>query len=88
MQCKDIPGEPILCYLADRAGTPCSAFSPTAAPSAIGRTVREAMPPEAPDKLVLAKMRQLIRRGLVSGCACGCRGDFEITERGRECLGR
>jgi hypothetical protein len=32
-----------------------------------------------PEKLVLAKARKLIRRGLLSGCFCGCRSDFELT---------
>lgn len=36
--------------------------------------------PEVPQKVVLAKARKLIKRGLVSGCACGCRGDFERAE--------
>jgi hypothetical protein len=40
------------------------------------------MPPDAPDKLILAKMNKLLRRGLVDGCGCGCRGDFEITDKG------
>ena len=31
-----------------------------------------------PDKVVLAKARKLIKRGLVDGCACGCRGDFTV----------
>lgn len=30
-----------------------------------------------PSKIVLAKARSLIKRGLMRGCACGCRGDFE-----------
>jgi len=30
-----------------------------------------------PEKLVLAKARKLIRRGLLTGCACGCRGEWE-----------
>ncbi len=29
-----------------------------------------------PEKIVRAKLRRLKRRGLVSGCACGCRGDW------------
>lgn len=33
----------------------------------------------APTKIVLAKARSLIRRGLMDGCACGCRGDFEVV---------
>ncbi len=40
----------------------------------------------ASEKLILAKMKQLIKRGLVDGCACGCRGDFEITPKGEEWL--
>jgi hypothetical protein len=39
-----------------------------------------------PDKLVLAKARKLIRRGVIDGCVCGCRGDFvpmtRVKERG------
>jgi hypothetical protein len=32
--------------------------------------------PDFPDKLILAKARKLVRRGVVEGCCCGCRGDF------------
>lgn len=42
--------------------------------------------PSFPRKVVLAKARQLIKRGLLDGCGCGCRGDFEITAKGRELL--
>jgi hypothetical protein len=39
-----------------------------------------------PDKLVLAKARKLVRRGVIDGCVCGCRGDFvpmtRVKERG------
>jgi predicted transcriptional regulator len=44
------------------------------------------MPENIPNKLVINKMRQLIRRGIVTGCGCGCRGDFEITPKGEELL--
>jgi hypothetical protein len=41
--------------------------------------------PNIPAKVMRAKMASLIRRGLVTGCTCGCRGDFErvetVTER-------
>ncbi len=30
-----------------------------------------------PPKVVLAKARRLVRRGLLDGCTCGCRGSFE-----------
>ncbi len=48
--------------------------------------VPHAMPEGTPEKLVLAKMRRLIKRGLVDGCGCGCRGDFELTDKGRAIL--
>ncbi len=32
----------------------------------------------APAHLVRAKLAKMIRKGLVDGCACGCRGDFEV----------
>lgn len=41
-----------------------------------------------PRKLVHAKWKSLVRRGLVGGCDCGCRGDFEITDKGLEKLGK
>lgn len=31
-----------------------------------------------PPKVVLAKMRALLKKGLISGCGCGCRGDFVV----------
>ncbi|AOT23819.1 hypothetical protein SEA_TBOND007_80 [Mycobacterium phage TBond007] len=35
-----------------------------------------------PWRVVLAKFRRVAGRGLVTGCDCGCRGDFELTEAG------
>lgn len=29
-------------------------------------------------KVVMAKLRSAIRRKIIDGCACGCRGDFEV----------
>jgi hypothetical protein len=34
--------------------------------------------PGLPPKVVLAKAKKLLRRGVIDGCACGCRGDFEV----------
>lgn len=50
-------------------------------------SVQHAMPPGVPAKLALAKIRQMVRRGVVSGCTCGCRGGFQITEKGLVELG-
>lgn len=40
-----------------------------------------------PTKVFLAKMRSLMKRKLVGGCPCGCRGDYEITDKGLELIG-
>lgn len=37
----------------------------------------------ARQKIVLAKARRLIDRGLIEGCACGCRGDFALPDPDR-----
>jgi len=71
VQCKDIPEEPILEFVAQ-----CS-------PWAVlfdnhPRSVRWAMPAGTPGNLARAKMRQMVSKGLLDGCACGCRGDFRI----------
>ena len=34
--------------------------------------------PEFPPKVVLAKLHALVRRKVLDGCDCGCRGDFLI----------
>lgn len=49
-------------------------------------TVQDAMPAGTPHKVQLAKMRQLLKRKLVTGCACGCRGDWTITDEGLDFL--
>ena len=82
MQCKDIPDKPILEFLAK---------NPTAWHNwyfGNDKDVHLAMPNKVPDKVVLAKMRKLIRRGLVDGCPCGCRGDFVITKKGLAEIGK
>lgn len=81
MQCKDIPTPPILAFVA-AAGGPCNwCFEDE-------RDVRKAMPGgfSLPPNLVLAKMRNLIIKGLVDGCPCGCRGDYVLTKAGRLAL--
>lgn len=76
MQAKDIPEQPILDFLERHRGHWCSMFSPEIAGD---RSIFNAMPPGTPYKVALAKMRALIKRGIVDGCACGCRGDFELA---------
>jgi hypothetical protein len=76
MQCKDIPDEPVLEFLRgldSRGGTWFHGFD---------NSVERAMPGVQSNRLVLAKMKSLVNRGLVDGCTCGCRGDFKITPKG------
>ena len=49
------------------------------APWAFTRDIQAALP-EFPEKVVLAKLRSLVKRGMLNGCACGCRGDFHRSE--------
>jgi len=80
-QCKEIPDKPIMEFLLKHKGHWCNWYFED------DRDVRNVMPKNlASEKLILAKMRQLMRRGLVDGCSCGCRGDFEITAKGEEWL--
>lgn len=81
MQCKDIPEEPILRFLESLNGTWANWFS-----ADFENSVRRAIPPGTPDKLVHAKMVMMIRKGVVDGCPCGCRGDYVLTDKGRAIL--
>lgn len=46
----------------------------------------EYLMPIFPSEVILAKASALIRRGLLTGCDCGCRGDFELTIEGAQFL--
>lgn len=39
--------------------------------------------PGVPPKLILAKARILMKRGIIEGCACGCRGDFSVIDQNK-----
>ena len=81
MQCKAIENKRILLFLKERDDNHklwSTWFN------GLENSISQAMTEGVPDKLRLAKMRTLIKRDLVGGCACGCRGDFEITKKGIE----
>lgn len=42
--------------------------------------------PMFPPEVILAKASALLRRGLIVGCDCGCRGDFSLTVDGARFL--
>src|SRR5260221_371501 len=72
--CKDIPDQPVLDFIAAQGGKWCTWNGD----GSVMPNVAVAMPEGVPAKVVLAKMRRLIKRGLVEGCICGCRGDFHL----------
>jgi hypothetical protein len=80
MQCKDIPDRPILEMLGRNPAKWHNWYFGDEFD--VGR----AMPDGTPEKLKLAKMRMMIRRKIVDGCPCGCRGDFVITDSGKALL--
>ncbi len=49
-----------------------------------------ALVPDFPRKVVQAKCAQMIRKGRISGCPCGCRGDLErrggIKDKSRKAI--
>lgn len=46
---------------------------------AIWWTMREELFPDVPERVLLSKLAALVRRNLLEGCTCGCRGDFQIV---------
>jgi len=34
--------------------------------------------PDAPPKLLAARLRAMLRKGIINGCSCGCRGDWHV----------
>lgn len=82
-QRKDISTAAVLRFLAQHQGR----WATWGSDGAAMPSVTAAMPPGTPPTLQLAKMRQLYRAGLVGGCPCGCRGDWEITDSGLARIG-
>jgi hypothetical protein len=76
-QCKDIDDAALVRFVADKQRE-------------LGTwvCVWDLEPPysELPDRLFRAKMGKLIKKGYLTGCNCGCRGDYELTTKGREYL--
>lgn len=80
LQCKDIPDDPILEFIGSHNGAWCNWYFGDE------KDVHAAVPAWVPDRLLVAKMARLIERGLVDGCPCGCRGDYVLTEKGKQAL--
>ena len=83
MKCADISNTSVLEFLAQHQGR----WATWGTDYGVMPTV-EAVMADVPHKLQHAKMRQLQKRGFVGGCDCGCRGDYEITDKGLEFIGQ
>ena len=91
MKCSDISDNDVLAFLAlyqGRWSTWGKDYGSAERFPSLAPSVARAMPVDTPPKLQLAKMRQLHKRGFVGGCPCGCRGDWEITDKGLEFIGQ
>lgn len=89
MKASDIPDTLILEYLAKyyEQGWTTMLFGIEFSTWVDGELVEKTLVPEnTPPKVLLAKMRSLYRRKLITGCPCSCRGDWEITPKGLELL--
>ncbi len=82
MKCSDIHTEGILLFLSRHQGQWSTYCRNQWMPA-----VADGMRPDVPWKVMWAKMKRLIHQGLVDGCPCGCRGDFEITNKGLAMIG-
>lgn len=47
----------------------------------VQETLEKLMGCRLPEKVFLAKARRLIRRGVLHGCDCSCRGDYHLPGR-------
>jgi hypothetical protein len=77
MKAADITDEAFLAALdemTDRMGGPLR-YGRMIPRQFVGDVLRETTP-DLPDKVVLAKARSMIKRKVIEGCGCGCRGDF------------
>lgn len=72
MQCKDIDEDKILDYLRNLPNGQSATLWDSK------YSIVRAFPEGVSEKLIIAKMKQMIKKRLVCGCACGCRGDFTI----------
>lgn len=80
LQTKDIDKLSVLLFLSELSGK-WATLHP-----GYSHSVCNAMPPETPPKLIKSVMGNLVNRGYVDGCTCGCRGDFVLTDKGVEAI--
>ncbi len=81
MQAKDIPDEAFIAAVAACSVRQAAAWNNPGAWChrwGVRDELTEALGVDVPEKVVLAKARTLIKQKRMAGCACGCRGDFDL----------
>lgn len=86
MQPKDISDLSIIEFINKFDGMWCNWFNFEEIAYNNERSVWHVMPKGTSGSVVISKMRQLLRRGLIDGCGCGCHGDFHLLPKGRDWL--
>lgn len=56
-------------------------------PDHVGRYDIPRVYPNLPEKVVMAKAEELMAAGVIDGCDCGCRGDYEVMPGTAAALG-
>ena len=82
IQAKHVDKLSILQFLKDLNDQWACIYKPDDECPLVESSVWNVIPMDIPYKVGVAAMANLMKRGLVTGCTCGCRGDFEITEKG------
>jgi hypothetical protein len=77
-QAKDIPDDLMLMAILSCSKEYVSSSRIRKLPAMLWE-IQDALP--YPGKVVLAKLKSMIKRKMIDGCACGCRGDFTIVEK-------
>lgn len=73
MQTKDIPDEPIIDFIIKNGRDKNYTWFKDQ-----DNDLGKAMPEGISRKLVLSKLRSMVKRKILYGCGCGCRGDFML----------
>lgn len=86
---KDIDGDELLNWIYDRSHTITKDWHAGSLPHWVFCWDFQESPWSSwPYAVVNAKLERLRRRGLLDGCSCGCRGDWELTDAGYQHIDR
>ena len=75
LQAKDLSESAILDVLNQRPGV----WHTHHADASVMPRVYDPTHPDAPEKVLRAKLAAMARKGLIDGCSCGCRGDWHVV---------